>query len=72
MFGRILALCEQNGVSLNERMVRSGFALAVPDEMPEYVAVEAEARAARIGLWQGTFQLPEEWRADRGINVRRP
>jgi endonuclease YncB( thermonuclease family) len=36
------------------------------------VPIEAEARAARIGLWQGTFQLPEEWRADRGINVRRP
>lgn len=72
MFGRILALCEQNGLSLNERMVRSGFALAVRDEMPEYVAIEAEARAARIGLWQGTFQPPDEWRADRGINVRRP
>lgn len=72
MFGRVLALCEQNGVSLNERMVRSGFALAVRDEMPEYVAIEAEAQAARVGLWQGTFQAPEEWRADRGITVRRP
>lgn len=71
-FGRVLSLCEQNGVSLNERMVRTGFALAVADEMPEYVAIEAEARAERIGLWQGTFQPPEEWRSERGISIRRP
>lgn len=71
-FGRVLSLCEQNGVSLNERMVRSGFAFAVTDEMPEYSAIEAEARAERIGLWQGTFQPPDEWRAERGITIRRP
>lgn len=71
-FGRVLSLCEQDGVSLNERMVRSGFAIAVADEMPEYAAIEAAARAERIGLWQGTFQLPDEFRADRGITVRRP
>ncbi len=72
VFRRVLALCEQGSGSLNERLVRSGFALAVPDEMPGYVEVEAAARAERIGLWQGRFQLPSEWREDRGIQVRRP
>ncbi len=71
-FGRFLAMCEINGQSLNRRMVELGFAIAVPDEMPEYVAVETEARTQRIGLWQGTFQDPAEYRAARGIVLRRP
>ena len=72
IFRRMLALCEQGGVSLHERMVRTGFALAVPEEMPAYVEIEAAARAERIGLWQGRFQLPSEFRADRDIQMRRP
>ena len=70
--GRVLALCEQGGASLNERYVRSGFGLAIEKEMPEYAAAEAQAKAERIGLWQGTFQEPSEWRADQGIEVIRP
>ncbi|MGD9739955.1 MAG: thermonuclease family protein [Bauldia sp.] len=72
IFGRILALCEVGGESLNERMIRSGFAVAVLDEVPEYAAAEEAARNERVGLWQGQFQLPEEWRLNRGIQVRRP
>lgn len=72
VFGRVLSLCEINGESLNEKMIRAGFAVAVIDEVPEFAAAEEAARAEGIGLWQGQFQLPEEWRADRGIQVRRP
>ena len=70
--GRVLALCEQNGESLNERYVRSGFALAIEDEMPEYAEAEAAARAEGIGLWQGVFQEPADFRENRGIQVIRP
>jgi endonuclease YncB( thermonuclease family) len=70
--GRVLALCEQNGVSLNERYVRSGFALAIETEMPEYAAAEAAAREEGIGLWQGQFVEPREFRESRGITVTRP
>ncbi len=72
VFGRVLAICEQNGEVLNERYVRSGFALAIEDEMPEYAALEAAARAEGIGLWQGVFQEPRDFRADRGIDAIRP
>ena len=71
-FGRILALCEVNGESVNARMVRSGFALAWVDEMPEYLALQNAARAARIGLWQGEFQPPQEYREGVGHIDRRP
>lgn len=69
---RELALCEINGESLNERYVRSGFALAIEDEMPEYAAIEEAARAEGIGLWQGQFQEPHDFRISRGITARRP
>ncbi len=71
-YGRVLALCEQNGESLNERYVRSGFALAIESEMPEYAAAEAAARAEGIGLWQGQFVEPRDFRESRGITVTRP
>jgi len=70
--GRVLGLCEQNGESLNERYVRSGFALAIETEMPEYAAAEAAAREEGIGLWQGQFQEPAAFRQSRGIMVTRP
>lgn len=69
---RELALCEINGESLNERYIRSGFALAIEDEMPEYAAIEEAARAEGIGLWQGQFQEPHDFRLSRGITARRP
>lgn len=71
-FGRILAACEVNGESVNERMVRSGYAIAVAEEMPEYAAAEATAQALGVGLWQGNFEDPAAWRAGRGILLRRP
>ena len=70
--GRVLALCDQNGESLNERYVRSGFALAIEAEVPEYAEAEAAARAEGIGLWQGAFQEPADFRESRGLQMIRP
>ena len=72
ILGRVLALCEVAGESLNERYVRSGFALAIEDEMPEYATAEAAAREEGIGLWQGAFMEPGDFRLSRGIFMRRP
>ena len=72
IFGRVLAICFQGGQSLNARYVRSGFALAIENEMPAYAALEAEARDAGVGLWQGQFQEPEQYRQEHGIMQLRP
>lgn len=57
-YGRDLARCSINGEDLNGGLVRAG--MAVSDG--RYQAEEDEARAARRGLWAGSFERPAEWR----------
>lgn len=72
VYGRLLGRCRLNGESLNEAFVRSGFAVARADETDEYVAAEKSAEAERIGLWQGEFMRPTDFRTSVGILVDRP
>ncbi|MDO1584649.1 thermonuclease family protein [Rhizobium oryzicola] len=58
-YQRLLVTCTVGAVSVNEVMVSSGMALASGGA---YVAEESEARRARLGIWQGTFETPREWR----------
>ncbi len=60
---RLLGYCEADGRELNRAMVESGMAVAYGG----YRAEERAAKAARRGLWSGEFQLPRDWRHERGI-----
>jgi endonuclease YncB( thermonuclease family) len=60
--GTIAATCSAGDVSLNEAMVRSGWALADRAASDRYVAIEADAKSARRGLWKGPFEPPSAWR----------
>jgi endonuclease YncB( thermonuclease family) len=72
VFGRIPARCKINGKSLNEQLVREGWAVARPSETTDYVAAEAAAKKEKLGLWQGQFQPPDKFRLTHGIFVDRP
>lgn len=63
-YGRTVAVCSVNGKDLGREMVVSGWAVAFVRYSQDYVADEAAARAARRGMWQGEFELPETWRAE--------
>jgi len=63
-FRRPLVVCFRGERDLNAEMVRAGWAVAYLDR--RYQLQEAEARAARRGLWHGSFQRPEEWRRAHG------
>ncbi len=63
--GGILAVCRiggPKGISVNEEIVRRGWALALRPLGEGYAAAEQEAKAAKVGLWSGTFITPWEWR----------
>jgi endonuclease YncB( thermonuclease family) len=72
VYGRLLARCNVNGESLNERLVREGWAVARRSETTDYVAAEAEAKEKKLGLWQGEFMMPDAFRRAAGIFVDRP
>ena len=72
VYGRILGRCTVNGESLNEEMVRQGYAVARTSETTDYVAAEKAARDNKVGLWQGDFMRPDEFRRAAGIFVDRP
>lgn len=71
-YDRAVATCTAGGVDLGDAMVRSGHALALPNGEARYGEAEALARAARLGIWAGTFERPADWRAaNRHSEARR-
>lgn len=58
-FNRMLADCRINGRLLNQLMVRDGMAVSFGGR---FRREEAEARRAKVGLWAGTFERPQQWR----------
>lgn len=63
--GRIVARCRVGATDVQDYLVRAGMALAFTRFSQSFVASEAAARAARVGLWAGTFDAPWEHRAAR-------
>jgi endonuclease YncB( thermonuclease family) len=72
VYSRLLARCNINAESLNEQLVRTGWAVARRSETADYVAAEAEAKEKKLGLWQGEFMMPDAFRRAAGIFVERP
>jgi endonuclease YncB( thermonuclease family) len=62
-YGRTVARCRTSGVDVGNALVASGWATAYRRFGHDYVSAEARARAARAGIWQWDFQLPEDYRA---------
>ncbi|WP_274628597.1 thermonuclease family protein [Arvimicrobium flavum] len=67
-YDRLLAVCSAGGLELNRELVALGWAVAYGG----YRVEEAEARAARVGLWAGEFDTPGEWRKMRGALSEAP
>ena len=61
-YGRVVAVCLADGVNLNSFMVSEGWALAYRRYSRDYEHEESTARAGKLGLWQGRFTPPWDWR----------
>jgi endonuclease YncB( thermonuclease family) len=60
-YRRVLAVCAlPDGSDVNAWMVQQGWALAYYSAV--YRSEEAEAHAAKRGIWAGSFMPPWEWR----------
>ena len=65
-YGRILGTCyfpyDSSKLSLNRHMVHTGHAVAYKRYSEKYLDAQNIAKKAKVGIWQGKFDLPEEWR----------
>lgn len=66
-YGRIVAVCFKGTDDINAWLVAQGWAVAYRQYSTDYVAQEAEAKAAGRGVWEGRFVMPWDWR--RGQRV---
>lgn len=63
---RAVCTAEGDTVSLNEQLLRQGFALArEPAAKPQFRNAAAEARNASRGLWKGCFVAPQDFRTGK-------
>jgi endonuclease YncB( thermonuclease family) len=61
-YQRAVSRCSVMGRDINSAMVESGYAIAFRQYSEAYVPAESRARAAKRGLWSGTFVAPQQWR----------
>ena len=64
---RIIARCTVAGEDIESWMVVNGWAIAYRRFSLDYVEEEAEAQAARRGIWASEFVKPWEWRRGKRI-----
>lgn len=62
-YGRLIAICRQAGRNINAEMVWRGWARAFLRYSQDYAIAEADASAARRGLWAGSFSAPWAFRS---------
>jgi len=62
-YDRLLARCKAGATDLNAQMVVDGYAVTTLEGMALYRSHESAARDAGLGLWQGPFVRPADWRA---------
>ncbi len=67
-YKRIIARCTVAGEDLEKWMVANGWALAYRRYSLDYVDEEADAQAARRGIWASEFVKPWEWRRGKRLD----
>lgn len=65
-YNRVVAVCHAQDTDLNAWMVRNGWALAYRQYSTAYVSDEKQAKQEKVGIWQGNFTPPWEWRHGGG------
>ena len=69
-YGRAVAVCSTDGQDINAAMVAQGWALAYRQFSEDYVAQEDKAQKDSLGMWQGAFVAPWDWRRGDRLVIR--
>jgi endonuclease YncB( thermonuclease family) len=66
-YQRIIATCQVDSTDIGAWMVEHGWAVAYRKYSLEFVSAEDRAHAAKLGIWAGTFDMPENWRRQKAM-----
>jgi len=69
-YGRLVGECFADGKSLNKELVSEGWAVAYSRYSDRFQDAEARASRSHAGMWDGTFETPEEYRTHKRISGR--
>jgi endonuclease YncB( thermonuclease family) len=69
-YNRALGECYVNNINVNSYMVSSGWAFASRNSS-RYVMDEQHAKMNRLGVWQGGFMKPSNWKKRNKLNRHR-
>ena len=63
-YDRFLGKCFVGGISINEEIVKNGMAVIYnfTESSEKMDDLEKQAKANKIGIWQGSFELPKDYR----------
>ena len=61
-YGRFISECWTGEISINSWLVKNGFALAYLQYSDKFFYDEKKAKEKRLGVWQGRFIYPWDWR----------
>lgn len=64
-FQRVIASCQTAKVDLNASMIAFGMAWAYVQYSTDYIALESQAKAGKVGIWQAANQTAWDFRENR-------
>jgi len=72
-YGRYLAECFIEQTSINQELVKNGMAVTYffGHVDSEIARLEGEAKEKKIGIWQGAFELPKDYRKSHPHNFNK-
>jgi endonuclease YncB( thermonuclease family) len=70
-FDMTLAVCSVGRTDLAQAMIESGWAIADRPRTLYYEQSELDTRIKKLGLWQGPFVTPQEWRNGERVPAAR-
>ena len=61
-YKRLIGECFKRNINLNSWMVSNGYAVAYRKYSKKYVSDENNAKNKKLGIWQGKFEMPWDYR----------
>ncbi len=61
-YKRLIGECFKRNLNLNSWLVSNGYAVAYRKYSKKYVSFEINAKNEKLGIWQGKFEMPWDYR----------